>query len=433
MNTSLMSQPILIEPGTRFTCVPCGFCCGFWDIEIDQARREALNAKDWVRQKAEGLPKLKGQGLFRIIGQGEVALLQRQSGCCTFMDDRMLCSIHATESLEAKPSVCQQYPNIYYKTPRGIELQLDYSCPEVIKNYGDPLTVQGIRKTLPHEYVQVVERRLPLSSQSTVDWEGYLELEALYAEVLAREGLPDRKILVLHHVTQSIASALANQAEPNAGRVKELLTSFQGRNLDALFGQVRSSSKSEGKRDLYLAILVQLVESSFSREVRGQPFSAGQVVGRVLKQWKASGVADLKVFKVEFDYARAKQVRFNLIGDEIREPVDRYLKYLVKSLVGTGSVPIQKRIAIMATNFALLRWFSRASAASRNQNEVELEDIVFGIKVVEKFLSNRLFNKLEKEKGLLASYVGKLFDNPTLPATMLSSDAARDLSVGLSR
>jgi hypothetical protein len=46
----------------------------------------------------------------------------------------------------------------------------------------------------------------------------------------------------------------------------------------------------------------------------------------------------------------------------------------------------------------------------------------FGIKVVEKFLSNRLFNKLEKEKGLLASYVGKLFDNPTLPVTMLSGD-----------
>jgi hypothetical protein len=42
--------------------------------------------------------------------------------------------------------------------------------------------------------------------------------------------------------------------------------------------------------------------------------------------------------------------------------------------------------------------------------------------VVEKFLSNRLFNKLEKEKGLLASYVGKLFDNLTLTATMLSGD-----------
>jgi len=422
MHTSLMSQPILIEPGTRFTCVPCGFCCGFWDIEIDQARREALNAKDWVHEKAERLPELKGQGLFRIIGQGEVALLQRQSGSCTFMDEQMLCSIHATEGLEAKPSVCQQYPNIYYKTPRGIELQLDYSCPEVIKNYGELLTAEGIRKTLPSEYVQVVEQRLPLNSQCTVDWEEYLQLEALYSEVLARDASHDRKILVLHQLTQAIANALASQGD--ARRVKELLAPFQGSRLDALLDQVRSSPKSEGKRDLYLAILVQLVESSFSREVRGQAFSAGQVVQRVLKQWKAAGTADLKVFKITFDYARAKGVQFNLIGAEVQEPVDRYLKYLVKSLVGTGSVPIQKRIAIMAADFALLKWFSCASAASRGQNEVGLEDIVFGIKVVEKFLSNRLFNKLEKEKGLLARYVGKLFDNPTLPATMLSVDSA---------
>src|SRR6187431_1566453 len=114
MNASLMSEPILIDPGTRFTCVPyCGFCCGFWDIEIDRDRREALNTKDWVRHKAEGLPELKGQGLFRIIGQGDVALLKRQSGCCAFIDERMLCSIHAADGLEAKPSLCQQYPNIY--------------------------------------------------------------------------------------------------------------------------------------------------------------------------------------------------------------------------------------------------------------------------------------------------------------------------------
>ncbi|MCI0628344.1 MAG: YkgJ family cysteine cluster protein [Acidobacteria bacterium] len=422
MNTSLMSESILIEPGTRFTCVPCGFCCGYWDIEIDQARMEALNAKEWVRQKVEALPALKGQGLFRILGQGEAALLQRQSGGCSFLDERMLCSIHAIDGMEAKPAVCQQYPNIYYKTPRGIELQLDYSCPEVIKNYGDPVTAEGIRKTLPNEYVQVVGSRLPLSPKSSLDWQGYLHLEALYADVLARKVSHDRKILALHQLTQSLANGLANLAEPDGGQVKELLAPLQGSGLDPLLQQVRPSSKSRGNRDLYLAILIQLVESSFSREVYGQPFSAGQVIGRVLKQWKATGVAELKVFKLTVDYVRAKRVRFDLAGDQIREPVDRYVKHLVKSLVGTGSVPIQKRIAIMATNFALFRWFSCASAAARDQREVGLEDIVFGIKVVEKFLSNRLFNKLEKEKGLLASYVGMLFDNPTLTATMLSAD-----------
>ena len=104
----------------------------------------------------------------------------------------------------------------------------------------------------------------------------------------------------------------------------------------------------------------------------------------------------------------------------LREPVDRYLRYLIKSLVATQAMTLQKRMAIIATNFALVKWLSRAHASSSSRRHVTLDDVVFAIKMVEKFLSYRLFNRLESKKNFLSNFVGLLFDNPALPATMLA-------------
>src|SRR5206468_9763707 len=91
-----MPTPILIEPGSRFQCVPdCGFCCGFWDISIDKQRKDALLRKDWVQEMARALEARKHQPLFKIIGQDEI--IQRQNGTCSFINERKLCSIHAVE------------------------------------------------------------------------------------------------------------------------------------------------------------------------------------------------------------------------------------------------------------------------------------------------------------------------------------------------
>ena len=49
---------------------------------------------------------------------------------------------------EAKPVACQQYPFIYYKTPRGLEVFLDHSCPEVIQNNGEVVTAEEIQNRI---------------------------------------------------------------------------------------------------------------------------------------------------------------------------------------------------------------------------------------------------------------------------------------------
>ena len=415
-----MSTSILIDPGTRFTCVPCGFCCGFWDIHIDRQRKESLAQKDWFRTLSHDLEERQHQSLFKILGQGDQLLIQRQRGACSFLDSRMLCSIHASEGFEAKPVVCQQYPNIYYETPRGLEVFLDYSCPEVVRNTGEPVTAEAVAKTLPREYVQKVSSTFPLNSKTTLDWEGYQRLEQAFLQILEKPLAYEERILHLDQLIKELTRKLKNQPTAQRNEVSEALTEIQAEDTSDLARKIQQVSSSSSKRDLYLAILVQWVESTFSGEVGQTVMGSGKVLGNIVKQWKGIGEQTFEVFKFRVKYQQMGVVSFDTEAAALQDPLDRYLNYQIKTLVGTGKIPITRRLGIIATNFALVKWFSRAHAASSERPHVNLEDVVFGIKVVEKFLSNRLFNKLSEQKSFLSNYLNLLFDNPSLPGTMLS-------------
>jgi len=414
-----MSTPILVSPGTRFTCVPCGFCCGFWDIHIDRTRKSSLEQKDWVGPLSSQLQERKHQSLFRILGQGEQSLIQREHGTCSFMDERMLCSIHATEGFDAKPVVCQQYPNIYYETPRGIEVFLDYSCPEVIRNTGEAVTSETVSKTLHGEYVQKVGSTFPLNARKALDWDEYLRLEEAFLRVLGGPMGCEEKILHLDQLTKELGQRLENDPAPSRNSVSAALAEIEAADMVRLSKQVRQLPSNRSKRDLYLAILVQWVESTFSEEVNGTAMGSGRVIGNILKQWRGIGDHTFEVFKFRVDYKQMARIGFYEESAALSELLDRYLHYQVRTMVGTAKIPITRRLGIIATNFALLKWFSRAHAASSGRDQVSPDDIVFGIKVVEKFLSNRLFNKLSEQKNFLSNYINFLFDNPSLPGTML--------------
>jgi Fe-S-cluster containining protein len=415
-----MSVPILVSPGARFTCVPCGFCCGFWDIQIDRQRKDSLEQKDWVKTLSRDLDALKHESLFRILGQSNQLLIRRRGGSCGFLDSQMLCSIHAADGFDAKPMVCQQYPNVYYETPRGVEVFLDHSCPEVIRNAGEPVTPQVVARTLPREYVQKADSTFPLNSRTTLDWDGYLCLEEAFLRILAKPMDCDDRILHLDQLAKELGRKLENHPSPLRNTVGEALVEIEAADMTHLSKKVQQLPYNPSKRDLYLAILVQWVESTFSAEVSGAAMGSGRVIRNILTQWRGIGDHTFEVFKFRVNYTHMRSIGFSVNASALREPLDRYLDYQVRTLVGTGKISITRRLGIIATNFALVRWLSRAHAASNGTAQVSLDDIVFGIKVVEKFLSNRLFNKLSQQKSFLSNYINLLFDNPSLPGTMLS-------------
>jgi len=415
-----MSSPIIVSPGSRFSCVPCGSCCGFWDTHIDRPRKEALERKDWVGTLSRDLQERKHQPLFRILGQSDQLLIQRQHGKCSFLDDSLLCSIHAAEGFDAKPLVCQQYPNIYYRTPRGIEVFLDHSCPEVVRNSGEIVTPEAIAKTLPREHVQDVGPTFRLSSTVDLEWEAYLHLEEALLQILKLPVPYEARILCLIELAGELSNQLDTPEATTVKDVKEILVRILARDMEKLLSKIAHVPSNPSKRDLYLAILLQWVESTFSSEVGPAPLGSGHVIKNILKQWKGIGEHSFGAFKFRVSFHQMRAVHFDAQEETLEDVLGRYMRYQVKTLVGAGKISITKRLAITATNFALVKWLSRAYAVSNGRTQVVLEDVVFGIKIVEKFLSNRLFNKLSEQQTLLSRYINFLFENPTLPGTMLS-------------
>ena len=316
-----MSTPILIEPGTRFTCDPCGFCCGFWDIHVDRQRKEMLRQKDWVNKRAQELRKAQGEDLFKIVDQGGLSIIQRAKGTCSFLNEQLLCSIHSIDGFDAKPLVCQQFPNIYYRTPRGIEVYLDYSCPEVIRSNGELITAEAVSQTISKEFVQEIGSTFSLDASTRVDWEGYTELERTFLEVLQKLAPWEEQLLLLDEILKALRRSLTRTTETsNATDVRRALESINRAELDSLVAKARSSTGSASKRDLYVAILVQWVESTFSGEVGPRPLGAGKVITNVLKQWKGIGYNEFKVFGFRVDYSQIRTVGFDPEGRRIPRP-----------------------------------------------------------------------------------------------------------------
>ena len=367
---------------------------------------------------AQDLTKREGLPLFKIIGQTEQAVLQRQCGTCSFINERQLCSIHAAEGYDAKPVACQQFPFIYYQTPRGLEVFLDHSCPEVIQNKGELVKEEEIQDRVSGEHVLKITLPIPLTSNITLDWESYLALEDVFLKILEQPLSCEEKILYLNRIVIELSKQLS--PHPNERETRTALQTGIAVDLKLVLPNLGKESAHSSKRNLYLAILIQLVESAYSGEVGPGRMGMLGLLKRILRQWKRAGQNRFHVFDFEVFYPDIHRIGFQGEGESYKEILDRYLFHLVKRLVGTGNIPINKRVAIMATNFALVKWFSCAYAASRKRPIVTQEEIVFAIKVVEKFLSNGLFNKMSKEKNFLSNYINFLYENPSLPTTMLS-------------
>lgn len=417
----MVTDAIYIEPGARYQCVPdCGFCCGFWNIPIDLTRKDKLLEKTWVREIDEDLVRRKGHGLFKVIGQKDHAVVQRQQGACSFVNERKFCSIHAVEGYEAKPVACQQFPFIYYQTPRGLEVFLDHSCPEIIQNLGELVTPEEIQTRISYrEHVIKVSPPIPLTSSINLGWENYLVLEEALLSVLQKPYSFEEKIHCLQWIvcetSKQLSSESSNIAASNA--IKAAIF----RDPAQFLTEIATQPSNRSKRDLYIAILIQLVESVYSGEVGVERLGMIGLLKRIVRQWKRAGQNDFHVFGFHINYSDIDQITYQVDKGPCKEILDRYLLHLVRRLVGTGKISILKRISIIATNFAMVQWFSRSYAASKQRTNVAKEDIIFAIKVVEKFLGNSLFNKIAKEKNFLSNYVNFLYDNPQLPKTMLSS------------
>jgi Fe-S-cluster containining protein len=125
------------DPNVSYECVQCGKgCFNAWDIHVE----------------APVVERMKGHVLeLRVIQERGSAFLVDGDGFrinkgddhprCGFLNEEMLCGIHADTGYESKPLTCQQYPYLLVQTPDGkILVSAAYSCTAVSEDIGPPLS-----------------------------------------------------------------------------------------------------------------------------------------------------------------------------------------------------------------------------------------------------------------------------------------------------
>lgn len=142
-------------------------------IEADKAK--ALEAHDFSKY-----PQLAGRRFYSPAADGRDGFFDLAKGegtRCLFLDADGLCIIHKELGAEAKPAMCRQFPYLPSRTWTDDRLAMNFGCPSVQQNKGQPLTSQTgdiaavlPATTKPHKGAGA---RVPFDTTSTLSHEEY--------------------------------------------------------------------------------------------------------------------------------------------------------------------------------------------------------------------------------------------------------------------
>jgi Fe-S-cluster containining protein len=214
--------PVLVLPGSRFTCHGCGACCeSYTPAPITRVERERIleRAADlaavvetpvegWFKPHSE--PGLDGDETWQL---GKI-----ETGACVFLGKDKLCNIHKAIGPERKPLVCRRFPLQVTHRPDATLLTLRVECETFSRSRddGQPLEEQ----TAWIEAIAREERGLVLPPLVRLAEDLYLPYalgRAIEKRALGlMRGAPtvEQAHLAIRDVVMGIALSLAARPEP---------------------------------------------------------------------------------------------------------------------------------------------------------------------------------------------------------------------------
>ena len=125
-----MSDYLAAPHMIRFRCLgsECeDTCCKAWEIPVSNADVERL---------ARGIGQAETDAMVTRIKNGNRTMLvlkKLDTGACTKLDDKQLCSLHAAHGPDVLPAICHNYPRAVGRVDEELELTGRLSCPEVAR------------------------------------------------------------------------------------------------------------------------------------------------------------------------------------------------------------------------------------------------------------------------------------------------------------
>lgn len=199
------------DPNISYECVQCGRgCFNAWDIYVEPQ----------VVQRLQGHPLelriIEDRGKAFVAEDGRHKIFKSEEHPrCGFLQEDLLCSIHAEISYEAKPLACQQYPFLLTQTPDGqVHVGAAYSCTAVREEIGPDLA--DSRASIEDLIARGARiHRLPRNIEVLSPWlASYQEIKAYEVELLRRLEDGGTWDGVLEGAIGGLGSLLSGQAAP---------------------------------------------------------------------------------------------------------------------------------------------------------------------------------------------------------------------------
>lgn len=121
----------LLFPRQQYACLQCGKSCGDWRIWVEPPAVESLR-----RHPLSLELKVRGETFLQAAADGWHHLVHDSQGRCHFLQEDLLCGLHATSGWMAKPRACRQFPFFLIQTPDSIQVGLSFRCTAVLQDHG---------------------------------------------------------------------------------------------------------------------------------------------------------------------------------------------------------------------------------------------------------------------------------------------------------
>lgn len=359
-----------------------------------------LEQTNWT----EIFPDLQGKTLWEPVkgprGR-EWRFKLQDNDACPFLGEKNECRIHGRFGPHAKPLTCQMFPFSFANTPEGVFAGIRFNCPGVLKGEGGPLSDDPrelvhlwkdfLRQSPPPNY----EARVRIGRKGRIEWPDLLAIEGAMQRVLGEASLPfPKRLLVALRLVETLEGAR--------------MEAIQGERLTQLLDLVVPEFlREEGERGLERPRLGLAEKSLFHQYL---------------------GILYLREYVAYFHKPRAERlrIRFRAYGNGFRflfqrgvMPMTGYPapvplgevwgqpglpddpacvalleRFFVWKLFAKATfsrlffnLPYTHGVCFLATTYAALCWYAKASALSRKAEKVELEDLERAVYYVDITLS----------------------------------------------
>jgi len=197
--------PLRYPRELRHGCVACGACCHGTDVgplraeDVDKIMAidwsphlpADVSRDDWITEVHAGTIVPGASGTVRLTGH--------RHGRCVFLGPDKLCVIHKVAGMAQKPTICQQFPYTFTRTPDGIDVSFSMECRAwwTAKQAGAPVERDEatIRALLANGApVLVLPVPVPVMEGLALDREGWEAIRA--ASLAAIDAAADLPALV---------------------------------------------------------------------------------------------------------------------------------------------------------------------------------------------------------------------------------------------